>query len=204
MNLFEKIQNVRCELKQKNIKMSGKNTYSNYDYFELNDFVKELNEIMLKHRMTAIPSFDEHAAHLVAFDFDSDQTLCIDSPMGSANLKGCHEVQNIGAVETYQRRYLYQAMFDIAESDALNKTQGKPEKPEKPSQKAETKEAQESTRTAKEILKSIIVNNPEEASIVKDMIDADFGGKKSKELTEEEAAQILKVLQNHVEDDINE
>lgn len=203
MNLFEKIQNVRCELKQKNIKMSGKNTYSNYDYFELNDFVKELNEIMLKHRITAIPSFEIEYATLTAFDFDSDQTYTIKSPMGSAALKGCHEVQNIGAVETYQRRYLYQAMFDIAESDALNKTQGKPEKSEKkPAQKAEKEE--KPARTAKEILKSIIVNNPEEASVVKDMIDADFGGKKSKDLAEEEAAQILKVLQNHVEDDINE
>lgn len=74
----------------------------------------------------------------------------------------------------------------------------------KPEQKPEQKQEPKATRTAKEILKSIIVNNPEEASVVKDMIDADFGGKKSKELTEEEAAQILNRLQNHVEDDINE
>ena len=66
------------------------------------------------------------------------------------------------------------------------------------------KESPKPTRSSKETLKSIIVNNPEEASVVKDMIDADFGGKKSKDLTEEEAAQILKVLQNHVEDDVNE
>jgi hypothetical protein len=42
------------------------------------------------------------------------------SPFGSAALKGCHEVQNIGAVETYQRRYLYLVAFEIVEFDALD------------------------------------------------------------------------------------
>jgi hypothetical protein len=49
----------------------------------------------------------------------------IESPMGSASLKGCHEVQNIGAVETYQRRYLWVAALEIVEHDALDATTGK-------------------------------------------------------------------------------
>jgi hypothetical protein len=52
-------------------------------------------------------------------------TIVITSPMGSAALKGCHEVQNIGAVETYQRRYLWVAALEIVEHDALDKTTGK-------------------------------------------------------------------------------
>jgi hypothetical protein len=44
--------------------------------------------------------------------------------MGSANLKGCHEVQNIGAVETYQRRYLYVTALAIVEHDALDAVTG--------------------------------------------------------------------------------
>jgi hypothetical protein len=47
--------------------------------------------------------------------------------MGSASLKGCHEVQNIGAVETYQRRYLYTTAMAIVESDALDATTAKEE-----------------------------------------------------------------------------
>lgn len=42
--------------------------------------------------------------------------------MGSAALKGVHEVQNIGAVETYQRRYLWVAALEIVEHDALDET----------------------------------------------------------------------------------
>ena len=46
--------------------------------------------------------------------------IVITSPMGSAALKGCHEVQQIGAVETYQRRYLWVAALEIVEHDALD------------------------------------------------------------------------------------
>lgn len=142
MNLYEKIQKVRCELKTHDIKMTGKNPFAKYDYMELNDFLPTLNKLMLDNKMTAIPSFDGTIASLTAFDFESEQTLTITSPMGSADLKGCHEVQNIGAVETYQRRYLYMAMFDIAESDALNGTSNNPDDkntPKKPLPKGEPK-----------------------------------------------------------------
>jgi len=44
--------------------------------------------------------------------------------MGSAALKGCHEVQNIGAVETYQRRYLWVTAMEIVEHDVLDATTG--------------------------------------------------------------------------------
>lgn len=125
-SIFEKIQNVRVGLQKATIKMSGKNTYAGYEYFELADFLPKLNELMLEQGMTAIPSFTNDTATLTAINFDnSSDTYTITSPFSSAELKGCHAVQNIGAVETYQRRYLYQAMFDIAESDGLNATQGK-------------------------------------------------------------------------------
>lgn len=79
--------------------------------------------------MTAYPSFTEELATLTAVNCEApEEKVTVTSPMGTANLKGCHEVQNIGAVETYQRRYLYQALFDITEKDGLNATQGKPEK----------------------------------------------------------------------------
>ena len=50
--------------------------------------------------------------------------VSLDSPMGSAALKGCHEVQNIGAVETYQRRYLWVTAMEIVEHDALDSSEG--------------------------------------------------------------------------------
>jgi hypothetical protein len=58
-------------------------------------------------------------------DVDNGGEIVITSPFGSAALKGCHEVQNIGAVETYQRRYLWVAAMEIVEHDALDATTGR-------------------------------------------------------------------------------
>ena len=49
--------------------------------------------------------------------------------MGSANLRGCHEVQNIGAVSSYQRRYLYTTALAIVENDVLDAVTGEDVKP---------------------------------------------------------------------------
>ena len=43
--------------------------------------------------------------------------------MKDATLKGAHPIQNLGAVETYQRRYLYMTAFEIVEADVLDATQ---------------------------------------------------------------------------------
>ncbi len=118
MKLVEKIQKVRVALQNETPKMTGKNR--TFEYFELEDFLPRLNALMDEYKMTAIPSFETEIATMTAYDFESDETVVIKSPMGSAKLAGCHEVQNIGAVETYQRRYLYQAMFDINAKDVLD------------------------------------------------------------------------------------
>ena len=61
---------------------------------------------------------------IVNIDAPGEHNIIISSPMGSAALKGCHEVQNIGAVETYQRRYLWVAALEIVEHDVLDATTG--------------------------------------------------------------------------------
>lgn len=139
MNLFEKIQTVRSELRRVKIKMSGKNTFAKYDYFELDDFLPPLTDLMLKYKITAMPSFTNEVASLTVINSETpDERYTITSPFGTAELKGCHEVQCIGAVETYQRRYLYQAMFDISESDGLNKMQGADDEKKKPATAAKS------------------------------------------------------------------
>lgn len=54
MNIFEKIQATRVELKHKDLKMSGRNNFANYDYMELDEFCPALNELMLKYKIMAI------------------------------------------------------------------------------------------------------------------------------------------------------
>lgn len=47
--------------------------------------------------------------------------------MEELELKGCNKIQALGGTETYQRRYLYMAAFDIIEADLFDKTSGSEE-----------------------------------------------------------------------------
>ncbi len=121
MNIYEKLNKIRLELQGMNLKKSGKNAFAGYAYYELSDYLPTINKLMDKHKLTALVSFTADLATMTVVNIEKpDEKVIITSPFGSANLKGCHEVQNIGAVETYQRRYLYQAAFEIVEHDALD------------------------------------------------------------------------------------
>jgi hypothetical protein len=108
------------------MKKSGHNKFAGYYYFELGDFLQPIQTIFSELGLCGVVSFEHDLATLKIIDIDSpDQFITFTSPMGSAALKGCHEVQNIGAVETYQRRYLYVVALEIVEHDALEAVTGK-------------------------------------------------------------------------------
>ena len=124
--VHRKLSAARKQFHALELKKSGKNTFAGYDYFELGDFLVPALNVFDDTGLGATISFDRELATMTITDLDnpSDQ-IVLTSPMGSAALKGCHEVQNIGAVETYQRRYLWVAALEIVEHDALDKTTGK-------------------------------------------------------------------------------
>lgn len=145
MNVYEKLNAAREEFHSLELKKTGHNKFAGYYYFELGDFLIPAMKVFKKHGLCAIVSFEKEAARMEIVDVAptnaSGSPVCtsitITSPMGSASLKGCHEVQNIGAVETYQRRYLWVAALEIVEHDALDATTGRdePAKATKPAQR---------------------------------------------------------------------
>lgn len=126
MNIYEKLQAIRVELQAMGLPKTGKNTYAKYDYYSLSDFLPQLNKLMMDYKISSTVTFTKETATLTLVDCEKpDARIEFTSPMASANLKGVHEIQNLGAVETYQRRYLYIAAFEIVESDVLDLTTGK-------------------------------------------------------------------------------
>jgi hypothetical protein len=103
---------------------SGHNKFAGYKYFELGDFLPAIQTLFKKHGLCDVISFTQELATMVVYDVEDGSSVTFTSPMGSAQLKGCHEVQNIGAVETYQRRYLYVTALAIVEHDALDAVTG--------------------------------------------------------------------------------
>ena len=143
MNVYKKLQTARIKLQQTELKKSGKNKFAGYEYFELGDFLPAIQRICDEVGLCGVVSYDEANAHLTIYDTDGDGTIVFSSPMSSAELKGCHAVQNLGAVQTYLRRYLWTNAFEIVEHDALDATTGlapvKPTVVPKPEPKIEAK-----------------------------------------------------------------
>lgn len=126
MSVYAKLNKARRILQGKKLTKSGHNKFAGYQYFELGDFLPTVQEIFSDLGLCGVVSYTADTAKLTIFDVDKSDSerIEITSPMGSAALKGCHEVQNIGAVETYQRRYLWVTAMEIVEHDALDATVG--------------------------------------------------------------------------------
>lgn len=138
MNVYEKLAEARAELKGKNLKMSGKNTYAGYDYFDLKDLLPYITEIEKEHKLLSVVRYGSDIATLTVYNTENpEESIEFSSPMSTAELKGCHAVQNLGAVETYIRRYLYLAAYEIVEAEQLDLIQGKPDNASKMSNKSE-------------------------------------------------------------------
>lgn len=131
MKVYSSLQKCRVELQKKNLKKSGHNKFAGYTYYELADVLPTINQLMLENNLCSFVNFNNEIATLTIVSIEDNSTITFTSPMSSASLKGCHDVQNLGAVQTYIRRYLYTNAFEIVESDALDSTQGRDEEPRK-------------------------------------------------------------------------
>ena len=127
MKIYKKLIDARNLLQATELTKSGFNKFAGYKYFELGDFLPSVQAIFKDVGLVDVISFTAEMATMTIFDVEDGSSIVFTSPMGSATLKGCHEVQNIGAVETYQRRYLYTTAMAIVESDALDATTAKDE-----------------------------------------------------------------------------
>lgn len=124
MPVHSKLNKARLMLQAKKLNKSGHNKFAGYQYFELGDFLPAVQEIFSQIGLCGIVSYTADLAMLTITDTEDGSQVVLTSPMGSAALKGCHEVQNIGAVETYQRRYLWVTAMEIVEHDALDAVTG--------------------------------------------------------------------------------
>jgi hypothetical protein len=122
--VYQKLQTARIKLQSMTLKKSGHNKFAGYQYFELGDFLPTINEIFHSLGLCSVVSFDNELATLKIVDVETGGMIRFTSPMAEAQLKGCHPIQNLGAVETYQRRYLYVTALEIVEHDALDATTG--------------------------------------------------------------------------------
>jgi hypothetical protein len=131
MSVHKKLMQARVKLQSTEMKKSGLNKFAGYSYFELGDFIPHIQTIFNNIGLCGVVSFDATQATLCITDTEDGSQIVVTSPMAEANLKGAHPIQNLGAVLSYQRRYLWMAALEIVEHDIIDAAEPKPEpKPE--------------------------------------------------------------------------
>lgn len=192
MNIFEKLQNMRVELQQKNIKKSGKNKFAGYEYYELSDILPPINELQSTYKTCSFISFDKERAILTIVNSEQpEEKIEFSSPMAELTLKGTHPIQNLGGIETYQRRYLYMTAWEIVENDYFDSVQGKDQKPQQNSLSKELRD-----RINEQITEYSKVSNKQVSEVVKEL--KEVVKKDLREINENEAKTVLTYLQGKI------
>ena len=120
MSVHKKLMQARVKLQSIEMKKSGLNKFAGYSYFELGDFIPHVQVIFNDLGLCGVVSFSSEYATLSITDVDDGPPIVIQSPMAEANLKGAHPIQNLGAVLSYQRRYLWMAAMELVEGDPID------------------------------------------------------------------------------------
>lgn len=123
MNIFEKIQAARVELQEMNLKMGGYNKFADFKYFELKDFLPEINKIFNKLKLFSKFDLLENEGILTIINAEkTDEQVTFTTPKAEIVLKGQNGLQMIGSTHTYLKRYCYCNALEIVEDDAINAT----------------------------------------------------------------------------------
>lgn len=126
MTIYKKLNEARIRFHATKLTKSGHNKFAGYRYFELSDFLVPALKIFDEVGLCAIVTFKAEQAIMDIFETEGTGHIEITSPMADAPLKGTHPIQQIGACETYSRRYLWVAALEIVEHDGLEAVTASP------------------------------------------------------------------------------
>lgn len=139
MSALSKLNEARKLFHASKLEKTGHNKFAGYKYFELGDFLVPALKNFESLKLSSVVSFGIELATMTITDLEDNTFVCITSPMSTAALKACHEVQNLGAVQTYIRRYLWVAALEIVEHDAIDASEGAEPKTKGSTQKPTSK-----------------------------------------------------------------
>lgn len=167
LNVWAKLLKVRSEFYAEGAKKTGKNLHAEFKYFELEDIVPVAAPIFAKYGLLLIPTFVEGnaVAKVVNID-DPEETICFTIPLQfiaePAKFR-MNEVQGVGAVVTYYRRYLYMVVLDLVESDGIDNQKPKGEDGGSPAPAAPKKASKPVSAAEREAIKGNLTDTDGQA-----------------------------------------
>lgn len=132
--LNQSIISIRVSLQNAKLKKSGKNKFAGFDYFELSDFLPKLNELMLAEDVNDIYYIKDGDAVLELCKggemnrytmpfvmFETPVNIKVDNNTGETReVKTMQDIQYLGALNTYYKRYLYLNAFGITDGEVID------------------------------------------------------------------------------------
>lgn len=132
--LNQSIISIRVKLQNAKLKKSGRNKFAGFDYFELSDFLPKLNELMLEedvndryyikdgYAVLELVKGDEVNTYTMPFVmFDTPSNAKTDKETGEVReIKTMQDIQYLGALNTYYKRYLYLNAFGITDGEVID------------------------------------------------------------------------------------
>ena len=123
--LNKSIIKIRCELQKKNLKKSGKNKFAGFEYFELADFLPTLNELMMSEEINDVFTIADGYATLKLQKDDEENVYQIPfvqfpTPLNKQGMPSMQDIQYLGALNTYYKRYLYLNAFGITDGEIID------------------------------------------------------------------------------------
>ena len=123
--LNESIINIRVKLQNAKLKKTGKNKFAGFDYFELADFLPKLNELMLEENINDRFVIEDDKAKLTLIKGNESQEYVIpfvlfDTPLNKDGKPSMQDIQYLGALNTYYKRYLYLNAFGITDGEVID------------------------------------------------------------------------------------
>ncbi len=139
-NVMAKLQTARVMLQEKGLSKSGKNTFANFEYFQLKDFLPEVNRIFARlglfSKFQLIPKVIatttgediREIAELTIYDIQKPEDKLTFEMEVAQLMIGNNSKQNLyqaaGGRSTYYKRYLYRDALEIEESDEVDAVLG--------------------------------------------------------------------------------
>lgn len=180
-SLNSSIISIRVKLQNAKLKKTGKNKFAGFTYFELADFLPKLNELMLEEEINDKFYIKDGYATLELVKGEEVNTYTIpfvifDTPLNwkenkltgqVEQVKSMQDIQYLGALNTYYKRYLYINAFGITDGeliDSMNNDEIEPkEKNATPGQLSILNKLSEETKT--KIINANNINSLEELTI---------------------------------------
>jgi len=133
-NIYQKLNKARLDLQGLNLKKTGKNTYSNYSYYELGDFLPAtmiiFGAIGLTSKLDIVKTETGEVANLTIINSENPtEREVFTAPTAEAEIGkkkdgsgGADPIQNLGGKITYMRRYLLMVALEMVETDTVENT----------------------------------------------------------------------------------